>query len=100
MNTKEIGVIGKITITDKLQKIIDRLHREVGSTEWSGMLFYKLKSGNIADFKNLEFESEFLYPMNIGSSVYTEFEYTGEIMKAYDLYQDGIESSCGLIHSH
>lgn len=99
-NTKNIGTIGKLIITDRLQKIIDSLHNKVGATEWSGILFYKLTKGNIKNLKNLEFTADFLYPMNIGSHAYTEFDYSGEIMNAYDLYEEGLESSTAMVHSH
>lgn len=94
----DIGKVGKLVITPRLKNIIDALHSEVGSTEWSGILFYKKTQGNIQDLKDLEFVADFIYPMNIGSSTYTEFEYTGEINKAYDLYEPGLESSTGLSH--
>jgi hypothetical protein len=97
---EDIGNVGKLIITKPLQKIIDYLHYKVGSTEWSGILFYKLIQGNIDTLKDLVFEATFLYPMNIGSSAYTEFDYNGEVVNAYDLFEEGIEQSTGLVHSH
>lgn len=97
---ESIGIIGTLKVTKNLQQIIDRLHYKVGATEWSGILFYKLTKGNINQLKDLEFTADFLYPMNIGSHTYTEFNYSGEIINAYDLYEPGLESSTGLIHSH
>jgi len=97
---ESLGTIGTLKVTKNLQQIIDRLHNKIGATEWSGILFYKLVNGNIKDLKNLVFEADFLYPMNIGSSTYTEFDYTGEVMNAYDIYPEGIEMSNSLIHSH
>jgi len=38
--------------------------------------------------------------MNIGSSVYTEFDYNSEVVNAYDVFEAGIEQSTGLVHSH
>ena len=99
-NEINIGNIGKLIITENLQKIIDYLHISVGSTEWSGVLFYKLTKGNVHKLKDLEFKADFLYPMDIGNSTYTEIEFNGEIMNAYDIYANGIESSTGLTHSH
>lgn len=97
---ENIGNIGTLKVTKELQQLIDKLHCTIGAVEWSGILFYKLTKGNLKDLKNLEFTASFLYPMNIGSHTYTEFEYNGEIMDAYDLYEAGIESNTGLIHSH
>jgi hypothetical protein len=38
--------------------------------------------------------------MNIGSHSYTEFEYSGEVMNAYDIFIEGIEQSTAMVHSH
>jgi proteasome lid subunit RPN8/RPN11 len=100
VKTTEVGTIGKIVITKELQKIIDYLHSTIGSIEWSGILFYQLTKGNLNTLRDLEFSAKFLYPMNVGSSAYTEFEYSGEVMNAYDVYPEGIENSTGLIHTH
>lgn len=100
MREESIGLVGTLKISTKLQKIIDYLHYKVGSTEWSGILFYKLVKGNLQDLQDLEFEADFLYPMNIGSSAYTEFDYTGEVANAYDIFEEGLEQSTGLVHSH
>ena len=97
---ENIGNIGTLRITKNLQEIIDRLHYKIGAVEWSGILFYKVTKGDIKNLKNLEFTADFLYPMNIGSHTYTEFDYNGEITNAYDLYEAGLESSTGLVHSH
>lgn len=95
-----IGNIGKLILTPRLQEIINYLHMTIGAKEWSGVLFYKITKGNIKNLKDLEFTADFLYPMNIGSSAYTEFEYNGEVMNAYDIYEDGMESSTGMVHTH
>jgi hypothetical protein len=100
VKTTEVGTIGKIIITKELQKIIDYLHTTIGSTEWSGILFYQLTKGDLNTLRDLEFNAKFLYPMNVGSSAYTEFEYSGEIMNAYDIYPEAIECSTGLLHTH
>lgn len=103
MNTvksQEIGVIGKITISKQIESIINYLHKTIGATEWSGILFYKLVEGDVAKLKDLHFNVEFIYPMNVGSHAYTEFDYSGEVMNAYDLREDLIECSSAMIHSH
>lgn len=100
VKTGELGNIGTLVITKELQRIIDYLHYKVGSTEWSGMLFYKITKGNIQDMKDLEFTAEFLYPMDIGSGTYTEYEFSGEIVNAYDVYPNAMELSMGQAHSH
>lgn len=100
VKSQEIGKIGKIIIPEKIEKYIDYLHKSIGATEWSGILFYKLTSGNINKLKDLQFNIEFIYPMNIGSSTYTEFDYSSEVMNAYDIKEDLIECSSAMVHSH
>ena len=42
---QDLGTIGKIVLNQDIIDIIDKLHYKVGSTEWSGILFYKLEFG-------------------------------------------------------
>ena len=100
MKSQEIGKIGKITISKEIEASINYLHKVVGATEWSGILFYSLQSGDIKKLKDLEFKVEMIYPMNIGSSAYTEFDYNSEVMNAYDIREDLITYNSGLCHSH
>lgn len=95
-----IPKVGKLVLSDKVKEYIDLLHNKIGATEWSGMLFYKLIEGDIKSMKDLVFQSDFIYPRDIGSHTYTETTANGDVAEAYDLYEDGIESSIGLIHSH
>jgi len=100
VKSQEIGTIGKLIIPKEIENMIDFLHKSIGATEWSGILFYKMVGGDINKLNALEFKCEFLYPMNIGTSAYTEFDYNSEVMNAYDLKEELIECSSGLIHSH
>ena len=63
MKSQEIGKIGKIVIPEKIENYINYLHKTIGATEWSGILFYKLTSGNINKLKDLQFTVEMIYPM-------------------------------------
>lgn len=100
VKSQEIGVVGKIIIPKEIENTINYLHKTIGATEWSGILFYKLTKGSISRLKDLEFTVQFVYPMNIGSSAYTEFEYNSEVMNAYDLKEELVECSSAMIHSH
>ena len=100
MKSQEIGKIGKIVIPEKIENYINYLHKTIGATEWSGILFYKLISGNINKLKDLSFQVEFIYPMDIGNSTYTEFDYSGEIVNAWDLNEELINCSTGHCHTH
>lgn len=95
-----LGNIGKIIITKQLQQIIDTLHANIKNLEWSGILFFKLKKGDIKDLKNLVFEANFFYPMDIGSSAHTSFTADAGIVEACDIYPEGLEEKTGLLHSH
>ena len=92
--------IGKIIITKELCNIVDTLHSKIGAKEWSGILFYKLVSGKISNLKDLVFEAKYFYPMDIGNTASTEFEYSAELMDVYDIYPDAMNYSIGLLHSH
>lgn len=96
----EIDKVGKIIVPLKIQKILKQLDLLVGNTEWSGVLFYKLTKGDIKTLKDLEFTVEFIYPMDIGSSTYTEHKWEGSLMEAYDISEEAIECSFGHLHSH
>lgn len=100
IKSKEIGVVGKIIIPKDIQNTIDYLHKSIGAIEWSGILFYKLTKGDINTLKDLEFTAKFIFPMNIGSHTYTEFDYSGEVMGAYDVNEELIECSSAMIHTH
>lgn len=102
VEVKKINIpkVGKLVLSDKVKEYIDCLHKRIGATEWSGMLFYRIESGDIKTMKDIVFKSDFIYPRDIGSSVYTETVADGDVSDAYDIYEDGIECSVGLIHSH
>jgi hypothetical protein len=98
MRETNIGTIGKIVVTEQLKNQIDYLHRNVGSTEWSGILVYKHTGGDIKKMKNLVFETNNVYLMDIGTSAATDFNYGAETMALYDLIPEAIESSISLMH--
>ena len=95
-----MSTIGKLIISKELSDSIDILHNTIGAKEWSGVLFYKLESGNISDLKDLVFKGEYVYPMDIGSAAATAFEYSGELLNVFEIYPNSIDCSSGLVHSH
>lgn len=91
----------KLIVSKKLLADISYLHNKVGSIEWSGPLFYSIVSGNILDPANLVIKAERVYPMDIGSASFTEYEFGTEIMDAYDMIGEGAEDmKLGHCHSH
>lgn len=95
----DIGTIGKIKISKKLEKQIQYLHARLGSVEWSGVLIFKANK-DISSLRNLSFTAEQLYLQDIGSGASTEFDYNNEILDMYDLIPEAIERKIGLIHTH
>jgi len=95
-----MSTIGKLIISKELSDSIDILHNTIGAKEWSGVLFYKLESGNISDLKDLVFKGEYVYPMDIGTTATTAFEYSGALIDAFEVYPEAMECSTSIIHSH
>lgn len=105
MNTtviKDVHLQGncKLIISKELQNQIIYLHKEIGNTEWSGILFSKVLKGNIEDYKNMIIKAENVYPMNIGSSTYTEYDFGSELIDALDENPKRESMKISQIHSH
>lgn len=90
----------KINIPLYVERKIRILCREIHNVEWSGVLFYKV-NGSFED-GSLEVDCVDIFQMDEGSSGYTEFDMSADIMNymvehpeliSEDVYQ-------GLIHSH
>jgi len=96
----KLGTVGKLIISKELEHIIDSLHQLIGKSEWSGPLFYKLESGNLSELHDLVFKASYMYPMDIGSSAETSFDWSGELIDAYSVEPTAMEMSIGHIHSH
>lgn len=95
-----IGNVGKVIISENLKTQIDYLHRKIGSTEWSGILVYKLVSGDFKNLKNLVFEATHIYLLDIGSGAYTEINYDESVAKIFSDIPEALESSLGKLHTH
>lgn len=96
----------KITLilSDKLMTQINFLHKNVVNTEWSGILLYKVLSGDIENPESLVLQADYLFPMDIGSSTYTEFDYDDayiEMHQKIEIIKDGERIyKIGTIHTH
>jgi proteasome lid subunit RPN8/RPN11 len=90
----------KLIISKELQAEVANLHRRVGDIEWSGILLYEVVEGNIKNPSSLVLKANRIYPMDIGSSTYTEYEFTEEVMDMYDHIEGAEEMKIGHIHSH
>ena len=90
----------KINIPTYVEKKIRVLCREIHNIEWSGVLFYKMK-GSFED-GNLEIDCVDIYQMDEGTSGYTEFDMSADVMNYMVEHPELISEDVfqGLIHSH
>lgn len=88
----------KIIIPNKVEKLIRFLCERVWDTEWSGVLFYT-PSGNFED-GSLEIRCEDILPMDIGSTTYTEFNMSPDVISYMAQHPELLDYKMGLIHSH
>lgn len=86
-----------IVIPEDVEAKIRFLCSRVWSTEWSGVLFYK-PSGNFED-NTLSIRCVDIFPMDIGSSTYTEFDMSPDVI-GYMTDNELLDCQTGLIHSH
>jgi hypothetical protein len=93
--------VGKLIIRENVKKKIDIIHKTFGNLEWSGVLFYNKLEGSISDPSTYVAEVVDIYPMNKGTSGYTEFNFDGEqLLEMADRVDAYMTSRTGLIHSH
>jgi hypothetical protein len=100
-----------LEISEHLQNQIDYLHSrtEIKGLEWSGILLWSIKEGDITDPANLVIVAHGLYLMDIGNASYTEYEYEPDdfdkLFKEYPL-ADPFENDentrwmMGHVHTH
>lgn len=87
----------KMFIPAKVENKIRILLNSIYNIEWSGVLFYTY-TGSFEN-NDLVITCEDIYPMNIGNSVYTEFENTPDIA-GYIVDNQLFDCCHGLCHSH
>lgn len=90
----------KIHIPLYVEKKIRILCREIHNVEWSGVLFYRV-NGSFED-GTLEIECVDIFQMDEGSSGYTEFDMSADVMNYMVEHPELISEDVfqGLIHSH
>ena len=90
----------KINIPLYVEKKIRVLCREIHNIEWSGILFYKVR-GSFED-GTLEIDCVDIYQMDEGSTGYTEFDMSADVMNYMVEHPELISEDVfqGLIHSH
>ena len=88
----------KIIIPANVERQIRFLCARVWDTEWSGVLFYT-PSGNFED-GSLEVRCVDILPMDVGSSTYTEFNMSPDVISYMAQNPELLDCKTGLIHSH
>ena len=89
----------KIVIPKEVERKIRHLCSVVHDVEWSGVLFYRYTGSFEND--NFEVTCVDILPMDIGSSAYTEFDESPDVI-TYRIDNDLLDENImeGLIHSH
>ena len=88
----------KIVIPAKVERLIRFLCERVWDTEWSGVLFYN-PVGNFED-GSLEIHCVDILPMDIGTTTYTEFDMSPDVISYMAQNRELLDCKMGLIHSH
>ena len=88
----------KMVIPSQVERQIRFLCERIWSTEWSGVLFYNYE-GNFED-GSLKVTCVDIYPMDIGSTGYTEFDMSPDVIGYMAQKQELLDCKMGLIHSH
>ena len=89
-----------LVIPDKVESKIRFLCNNISKVEWSGVLFYSV-NGSFEN-KDLQIVCEDIFQMDEGSSAYTEFIMSPDVISYMvdnpELMNDNVYQ--GLIHSH
>ena len=90
----------KMFIPAEVENKIRILLNSIYNIEWSGVLFYKVK-GTFED-SSLVIECVDIFQMDVGSSAYTEYNMSADVMNYMVQHPELINEDIfqGLIHSH
>lgn len=88
----------KLIVPRNVEEKIRYLLRKFPSTEWSGILFYK-HTGSF-ESNDLVITCEDIYPMDLGSSTFTDFKMSSEVAGYMGDNIDLFDCCMGLVHSH
>lgn len=88
----------KLIVPAKVEEKIRYLIRKFPHTEWSGVLFYT----HTGTFENddLVITCQDIYPMDLGSGTWTEFQMTPEVSGYIAENIELFDCDTGLCHSH
>lgn len=90
--------IYKLVIPADVENKIRYLCNKISQVEWSGTLFYTY-SGSFEE-GTLEIRCIDIFPMDIGSQTYTEFDMSPDVVAYMTDHPELLNCQMGLIHSH
>lgn len=90
----------KILLSKEFVERVDYLHDQIGDIEWSAILLYANKEGTIDTPEKWVIEIKDFILMNIGSSAYTEYDFTAEDDYAAEKWQEHLLAGGKLGHLH
>lgn len=88
----------RLVIPADVERKIRHLCNMVSQVEWSGTLFYT-HSGSYEE-GDLEIRCVDIFPMDIGSQTYTEFDMSPDVIAYMTAHPELLDCQMGLIHSH
>lgn len=88
----------KIFIPEDVEKKIKYLCQRIPYKEWSGTLFYTYE-GSMEE-EDLVITCKDIYVMDIGTSAYTEFDMSPDVISYMTEHMELLDCQMGLIHSH
>lgn len=88
----------KLVIPEEVERMIRHLCQKVPNIEWSGVLFYTHEGS--FEKGDLTLTCRDIYVMDIGSSTYTEFNMSPEVIGYMAQKPELLDMQSGLIHSH
>lgn len=86
----------KLVIPADVEKKIRHLCNKISNVEWSGTLFYTY-SGSYEE-GTLEIRCVDIFPMDIGSQAYTEFDMSPDVVAYMTDHPELLDCQMGLIH--
>lgn len=100
MKRADIKEKGIIHIPSSVRDKIDYICKKISSVEWSGRIFYKIVEGSLDDISTVRIELVDVYLEDKGSTGYTEYTASEDIMDLFDAHPHLEDCRFGMIHSH
>ncbi len=98
---KEVSDVSfELLLTQEIDEKIRYMCSRFPSLEWSGVLFYKHNDETNKKIKDTKLTAIDFYPLDIGSSTYTEFSHSPDFAGFIANNPEYMDMRQGLIHSH